>query len=652
VTIDRLLRQAHAALAAGREAESLALLRRATAQEPANAEALFHLGNLLSLRRDFPGAVDAYERALLFAPGHPELLINLGITLAQSGDTSHAEARYREALQRQPTHAGALGNLGQLLFQRESFAEALQIYDRLLAAMPRAGAEIWNNRGICQQRLGDRAGAEQSFRRALSLQPDSPEIHANLGFLLYEERRYDAAGPLLSKAHALDPQRILVAAQAFDVDLQFADWREFDRRRGEILAAVARFESEPRQSVPPYLLLAICDDPALQRIAATRWAWPRSHLPGESAERPRQAGERLKIGFVATAFHEQPVSRLIVELLERFDRERFELRAYTLGRGESDALSARIERAVAAMIDLGHAPAAAMAERIRDDGIDVLFDLSGHTGHARPDLFAAKAAPVQVGYLGYPGTFGASYFDFIIGDDYVTPASAQSDFAERICSVGACYLPTDTRKKKDKAPRRVDYGIADGALLLMSQAAPYKILPDLFGAWMALLRGLPDAILWLRPTHQAAQKNLRAEAHRAGVDPRRLVFTPAEPLPRYLARYALADLYLDTAPYGSHTTVNDALSMGLPVVTITGRSMAARASASQLHAVGLPELVAASTDEYEAIAAELARERDRLRALSARLRDESDATPLFDMQRYTREFEAALDRMWAEKPAP
>jgi protein O-GlcNAc transferase len=651
VTIDRLLRQAHAALAAGREAESLALLRRASAQEPANAEALFHLGNLLSLRREFPAALEAYERALLFAPGHPELLVNLGITLAQSGDARLAEARYREALQRQPAHAGALGNLGQLLFQRESFAEALQIYDRLFAAMPQAGAEIWNNRGICQQRLGDRAGAEQSFRRALSLQPNSPEIHANLGFLLYDERRYDAAGPLLKKAHALDPRRALVAAQAFDVDLQFADWREFDHRREEILAAVAQFESEPRQSVPPYLLLAICDDPALQRIAATRWAWPRSHSASESGERPRQAGERLKIGFVATAFHEQPVSRLVVELLERIDRERFDVRAYALGRGENDALSARIERAVAAMIDLGHASASAMAERIRDDGIDMLFDLSGHTGRARPDLFAAKAAPVQVGYLGYPGTFGASYIDFIISDDYATPASAQPHFVERICSVGTCYLPTDTRKTVDSIPRRADYGIADNALVLMSQAAPYKILPELFGAWMALLRSLPDALLWLRPTHDATQKNLRAEAHRAGVDPRRLVFTPSESLPRYLARYALADLYLDTAPYGSHTTVNDALSMGLPVVAIAGRSMAARASASQLRAVGLTELVAGSTDEYEAIAKELARERDRLRALRERLRSDGSATPLFDMQRYARDFEAALDRMWAEKPA-
>ena len=483
------------------------------------------------------------------------------------------------------------------------------------------------------------------------MQPDSPEIHANLGFLLYEERRYDAAGPLLSKAHALDPRRLLVAAQAFDVDLQFADWREFDHRRGEILAAVARFEGEPRQSVPPYLLLAICDDPALQRIAATRWAWPSSSSPGETGKRWRPAGERLKIGFVATAFHEQPVSRLIVELLERIDRERFDVRAYALGRGEKDALSARIERAVVAVTDLGHAPAAAMAERIRDDGIDMLFDLSGHTGRARPDLFAAKAAPVQVGYLGYPGTFGASYFDFIIGDDYVTPASAQPDFAERICSVGACYLPTDTRKKKDAAPTRADYGIADSAFVLMSQAAPYKILPDLFSAWMALLRGLPDALLWLRPTHEATQKNLRAEAHRAGVDPRRLAFTPTEPLPRYLARYALADLYLDTAPYGSHTTVNDALSMGLPVVTITGRSMAARASASQLRAIELSELIATSMEEYETIATQLARERDRLRALRERLRSDGSAAPLFDMQRYTYDFEAALDRMWAEKAA-
>jgi predicted O-linked N-acetylglucosamine transferase (SPINDLY family) len=629
-----------------RDVQSLELLQRAAQQNPRNPETWFHLANAFAVGGEHAKAIAAYERALELAPAHPDLLVNLGITFGQAGNTGRAEACYREVLQRQPTHIGALGNLAYLFFRSEDFAAALESYDRLLAAMPHAGAEVWNNRGICQQQLGDRASAEQSFRHALALEPESAEINANLGFLLYDSRRYEPAGAFLRKAHALDPRRALVAAESLDVDLQFADWRDFERKRDEILAAVGRFAREPRQSVPPYLLLALCDDPALQLAAAKRWAWPeRKPAPALEARERRKRQEPLRLGFVSSAFHEHPVPRLLVELLERIDRERFEVHAYALGRGQSDALRARVERA-AALAELGHLPTSAMAERIRGDSIDMLFDLTGYTGQARPDLFASRAAPVQVNYLGYAGTLGAAYYDFIITDSFTTPPDARSDFVERICDLGECYLPSDTRRASGDRPARSDYGLRDDALVLMSQAATYKILPALFDVWMRLLRNLPDATLWLRPVDSIAERNLRLEADRRGVDPARLAFAPSEPVERYLARYALADVYLDTYPFGSHTTVNDALWMGLPVVTVAGRSMASRTSASEVRAAALAELVAASVDEYEALVLSLARERTRLRALTDRLHSGVRTTALFDIAGYTQAFEAGVERMW------
>jgi predicted O-linked N-acetylglucosamine transferase (SPINDLY family) len=652
VTTDRLLREAQAAMTAGRDDDALELLRRAAAQDATNPAPSFHLGNLLALRGEMAAAIAAYERALQRAPTHPDLLVNLGIARDQNGDSAEAERCYREVLRRQPAHIAALGNLALSLFRRDEFAAALEFYDRLLAAMPQAGPEVWNNRGICQRQLGDRAAAEQSFRRALALEPASAEICANLGFLLSEARRYDAAGPLLRKASQLDPERLLVTAQSLDVDLQFADWRDFERRCDAIVAAVASFAERPRQSVPPYLLLAICDDPSLQLVAAKRWAWPQPQAAHARAVlRQRGAEDRLRIGFVSSAFHDHPVPRLLVELLERIDRSRFEVYAYSLGRGAADALRERIQRAVAALVELGHQSTAAMVDRIRADGIDILFDLTGHTGQARPDLFAARPAPVQVNYLGYAGTLGADYYDFVITDAYTTPAGAEGDFVERCCRIGECYVPTDTRQPIEPPPTRAHYSLPDDALILMTQAAPYKILPAVFDIWMRLLRSRPDALLWLRPLDVTAQTNLRAEADRRGVAARRLVFAPSEPVPRYLARYALGDLYLDTHPFGSHTTVNDALLTGLPVLTIAGRSMAARASAAQVRAAGLPELVAASSAEYEAIARSLAHDRDRLRTLTGRLREEGRASALFDMERYARAFEAGIERMWADAPA-
>ena len=650
MTVDLLLQQAQAAQAAGRDAESLELLQRAARESPRNPEAWFHLGNALAVRGEHAKAIAAYEHALEFAPSHPELLVNLGVTCGNAGNARKAEDCYRRALTRQPMHAGALGNLAHSLFQREDFAAALETYDRLIAVMPQAGAEIWNNRGICHQRLGDRAAAERSFRRALALQPDLAEVNANLGFLLYDARRYEDAGVSLRKAHQLDPRRALVAAQALDVDLQFAEWRDFDRKREEILAAVASFDRDPRQSVPPYLLLAICDEPQLQLAAAKRWAWPeRKSAPTRDTRRERRSqGTPLRIGFVSSAFHEHPVPRLLVELLERLDSERFQVHAYALGRGEPDALRARVGRAVVALTELGHLPPAAMAERIRADRIDMLFDLTGHTGQARPDLFASRPAPVQVNYLGYAGTLGATYYDFIVTDPVTTLPTAQSDFVERFCCVGECYLPSDTLRSAAEPPNRADYGLGEDAFVFVCQAAPYKVLPSLFDVWMRLLRSLPDAVLWLRSADPIAQRNLRAEADRRGVEPRRLAFAPNEPVARYLARYALANLYLDTYPFGSHTTVNDALWMGLPVVTIAGRSMAARTSATQIRAAALPELVAGSLDEYEAIAISLARDRARLAALTVRLRGGVRSGALFDMARYTQAFEAAMERMLTE----
>jgi protein O-GlcNAc transferase len=651
LTTEELLRQAQAAMTAGREGDAIELLRRAEAQDAANPEPSFHLGNLLTVRGEAREAIAAYERALEAAPGHPDLLVNLGIVYGQAGDIAKAERCHREVLQRRPAHVGALGNLALSLFLRDEFAAALDAYDRLLATMPSAGAEVWNNRGVCQQRLGNRPGAEESFRRALALDPESAEIAANLGFLLYESRRYDAGAPLLHKASALDPGRVLVAAQALDVDLQLADWGDFERRRDAILAAVASFGDQPRQSVPPYLLLSLCDDPRLQLAAARRWAWPESRDTEARRGALRQRGENepLRIGFVSSAFHEHPVSRLLAELLERIDRTRFRVHAYALGRGAADALRGRIERVVGTLTELGHMPTSAMVERVRADGIDVLFDLTGHTGQARPDLFAARPTPIQVSYLGYAGTLGASYYDFVVTDAYTTPPSAENGFVERCCRIGECYIPSDTRQNvASPPPARADYGLPGDAFVLISQAAPYKILPPLFDVWMRLLRSIPDALLWLRPLAAAAQANLRAEADRRGVDPRRVLFAPNEPVPRYLARYVLADLYLDTHPFGSHTTVNDALLAGLPVLTLAGRSMATRASAAQVRAAGLPELVAASTDEYESIARDLARDRGRLRALTNRLRNEGRSSALFDMERYARAFEAAVEAMWSE----
>jgi len=575
-------------------------------------------------------------------PGHPGLLINLGVQLDCAGQQDRAERCYREVLSRRPRDIAALANLAQLLFTQERLGEALPVYDAIVATAPDAPAEIWNNRGVCQRRVRD-SGAEASFRRALALAPDSPQVLANLGFLLCEARRYEDARPLLERAHALDPTRLQVAAQVLDLDLQFADWADFERKQSAVVAGVAELGGGRAQAVSPFAFLSICDDPALQLAAAKSFAWPQAE-PGTAAAATVKVP--LRVGFAATAFHDHPVPRLVVDLLERLDGNRFEAYAYALGPDTADQLRARVASAVKSLADLGSMSTADAVARIRRDRIVVLFDLSGHTEQARAEIFAARPAPVQINFLGYAGTMGAPYYDYVVTDETATPASEQANFSERFAYLGACYLPSDSRRVvAQPPPSRADYGLPEGSFVFAAQSAPYKILPEMFDRWTRLLREVHSSVLWLRPMLPVAQKNLRREAQRRGVDKARLVFAPREPVERYLARFRLAELYLDTYPFGAHTTVNDALFAGLPVLTLAGRGMAARASASQLVAAGLPELVAKSHDEYAAIALELGRDRARLAELTTRLRKGQPPGPLFDMQGYTRRFEEMLLRI-------
>ncbi|MEO8740934.1 MAG: tetratricopeptide repeat protein, partial [Casimicrobiaceae bacterium] len=645
------LKDARRALDAGRFAAADAFIGQALQKklDARHGETLFDLGNRFAERSRPALAIRIFERVLSLFPGHPGLLVNLGVQFDLNGAAERAERCFRDALRRDPDMVAALANLAHLLFTHERFAEALACYDRLIALAPEAPGDIWNNRGVCQRNLRV-AGAEPSFRTALARMRDSPQILANLGFLLSEQRRYDEALPLLLQARTLDPSRLQVAAQVLDLRMQFADWTDFERDRGEILAGVAALATTPGQTVPPFAFLSICDDPALQLVAAQSFAWPEAGVADLAKAGPLDTPEPLRLGLVAAAFHDHPVPRLIAELLERLDRRHFEIYAYELGSGTADSMQARIRNAVTHFANLGTLSSSDAVRRIRVDGIAMLFDLTGHTEHARPDIFAAKPAPVQISFLGHAGTLGARYYDCIITDAYATPPSEQIHFDEKFAYLSECYFPGDSTRVIDTPTRtRADYSLPEDAFVFCTQAASYKIVPEIFGIWMRLLAHVDHSVLWLRPMNAIAEANLRREAQQRGVGGGRLVFAPQEAVGRYLARFRLADLYLDTWPFGSHTTVNDALFSGLPVLTLAGRSMAARVSASQVRAAELTDLVATSPEQYEAIALALVDDRARLARLGRGLRKGSSGLALFDMQRYTREFEAMLLRIWQER---
>jgi predicted O-linked N-acetylglucosamine transferase (SPINDLY family) len=394
--------------------------------------------------------------------------------------------------------------------------------------------------------------------------------------------------------------------------------------------------------------------PQLERAAAERWARQIAvSLPAVEpapAPRRREPGARLRLAFVSSDFRDHPVAHLLVECWERIDRARIETFAYSLVPRDTSDFGARVARAFDHFVDCGEEAAEVIARRIGADGIEVLVDLNGYTTHAKSEIFARRAAPLQLSWLGYLGTLGAPWYDYVLTDRRVCPPPAQAYFSERFLYLPDCYCPSDTRRAVAAAvPSRSACGLPEQGRVFCCFNNSYKILPEVFAVWMRLLAATPQSVLWLAPGNATAKANLRHEAQARGVDPARLIFAARVSLPEHLARHAHADLFLDTTPYNAGTTANDALFMGVPVLTCSGETMASRVAGSQLAAVGLPELITHSLAQYEALALQLAADPALLAGYRARLLANRRTEPLFDMPRFTRALDDLLLTTWERR---
>lgn len=628
-------------------------LRQALERDMRHADAHFHLGNLWREQRRFDEAVSAYDTALAIAPGHASILNNLGLACEGAGQGARAASCYREVLRIQPQHRQALGNLAHLLCRNREFPEALSRCEEYLRAYADPEATVLVDHGICQQyHLHDAAGAEASYRRAAALAPDDVTCLLNLGSLSIERGDYDQASAVLSRAVAVAPRDLNALTLLALARQHLCAWEGQDALHAEIAARIAHGPDEDCLA-NPFALLSLAVPPASQRRVAERWArlWlPTAPLaPRRPASGPSPPRRKLRVGYLSSDFREHAIAYLLTEVWERHDRTRIESTAYSIGAREESPLRKRIERAFDRFVDAYDETPTRTAQRIRDDGIDILIDLNGYTRGARSDIAAMRPAPVQLSWLGYLGTQGAGWVDYIITDRFVTPDDQQSAFTERFLRLPDSYCPTDTRREVAAPPRtRAAAGLPAEGFVFCCFNNTYKIGPAIFDVWMRILDELPRSVLWLSPGNATATRNLRSEAKARAIDPDRLVFAGHLPLREHLARHVHADLFLDTAPYNAGTTANDALLMGLPVLTCSGTTMASRVAGSQLRAAGLPELVAGDLAHYEALAVKLAREPTLLAGLRERLRANRHSAPLFDMARFTRNLESALLGAWDE----
>jgi predicted O-linked N-acetylglucosamine transferase (SPINDLY family) len=619
--------------------QALAAWRKAIVLAPRNPEAHVRIGDFQRRRGRPDDAVAAYRAALACGLDHPVLHNNLGLALQATGQLPAAEECFRRALRIHPAMVEAKANLGDALFRQHRFREAIPLLTEVLATHP-GHASLWSALGTCQYRSGLISSAESSFQRALALNPDDPAALVNMASLECAHQRNTQAGALLQRALARAPELAEAQNMLLYVKQQQCDWPGmadlFEKQR-------ARLAARSGPPVVPHNLLALPYSPAELLDASRYWVEARIQPPKVAPPAvARREGQRLRIGYLGSDFRAHPLANLLTEVIERHDRSRFDVFAYSFGPDDRSPERARFAQAFEHFVDVTGETFAQTAQRIRGDGITVLFDTGGHVLYARNEIFALRPAPIQINAIGFPGTLGADYFDYIVTDRFVTPPADQAHYSERFLYLPHCYLPGDSRRPVGSTPSREACGLPRDAFVFCCFNSGYKITDEIFAAWMRILAGTPLSVLWLLAPDEATQANLRREAEGRGIAPERVIFAPRVELAAHLARHALADLFLDTYPCNAHTTSNDALFVGLPVLTLAGETFASRVSGSQLHAIGLPELITHTVAEYEARALELARDRGRLAGYRQHLVDNRISSPLFDSAAYAQALEAAL----------
>jgi len=534
------------------------------------------------------------------------------------------------------------------LVVQNRWSEAIAIFERFATGPARQHYDFVVNHGVTLQQLQRPADAVPVLLEAMVMEMTDPAIHMRLGLALKDLKLFEESAESFRTAETLDPTRF--AAQLMVVHMrQFAcQWQDFEADSQRIVDAMARLEHDDTQrgEGAVWALAAIEHPPRLFKSACAKITQKYTAHARPLPQRPvAAAGQKLRVGYVSGDFHNHATALLMVEALEHRDRERFEVTLYSHSPDDRSAVERRIRGACERYVDMRAMSERQMAERIHADGVDILVDLKGHTFGNRLGVFAHRPAPVQVAWLGFPGTCGADFIDYMIGDRWVTPIEHAAHYSEHLAQMPHSYQPNDSQRHRPLPTTRADWGLPEDAIVMGCFNQAFKIGPANFAAWMNILRAVPKGLLWLLDDNAQASRNLRLEAERAGIDPARVVFAPRVPVDVHLSRLPCADFMLDNWPCNAHTTASDTLWMGVPLVTKTGEIFASRVAAGLLNAVGLGELVCDSVEQYEATAIALANDPGRLRRLRAHLDAGRASFPLFDGKRFAHDLEALYERM-------
>lgn len=591
--------------------EAVRLFKASLEMHPGHPAACYSLGVIAIRQEDHAAALHWADVGMAAAPGYAPLRFLAGSALRAAGaDAEAALRRFDEAISLQPDYIEALVNSGVVLRDMLRHREALERFNQVLAINPDYTTALAN----CAVLLTEFKQSEQAiamFKHLLEVQPD---YDYGPGLLCFER-------------------------------LHVCDWTDYDETVRKIVAEVRI----GRRACKSLAMMAISD------FAGDHFQSSRifgEHLYPASSKRLWQGEcyrhDRIRLAYVSPDLREHPVGHLMAGVFEHHDRSRFELIGISLGIDDKSRLRGRMLKAFDRFIDAKTMNPTQIAQLMRSLEVDIAVDLAGYTADSHPEILAQRPAPVQVNFLGYAGSMGVDYMDYLIADRHVIPREHWPYYSEKIVYLPDAYLPTDGSVEiPDQIPQRAEYGLPESGLVFCAFSHDYKISPKVFAIWMRLLKRTPGSVLWLMSRSEISQKNLWAAGEAQGVDASRLIFATRVPrVEDHLARYRLADFFLDTYPYNAHTTAADALMAGIPVVTCMGEAFHARVAGSLVHAAGMPELATHSLADYEALALALAAQPERVARLKARLNAGRASSPLFDTANYCRNLEAVYIAMW------
>jgi len=634
-----------ARMASGDNIAAEADFTRALALRPDYVQALVNRGTARA--RQSPDraqeAIADFEQAIALDRTNADAWHLLGQTHVAMKQYSEALSCWSAGLSQNPNHAPMLDDKAFLLNSLGRYSDAAADYERLVSLRPKDSA-AWQGHGIALARLNHNEQALASFSQSLELKPDDVLSLYNRAAVLAALKRYQEAASDLEALICLEPDFPLARGLLLNARLHLCDWTDLERQREAIDAGIRR----GKRVIHPFTYVLTSDSPAMELACArlhSAAAYPAAHLPLCRGEAYRH--QKIRIAYLSADFQQHATSYLMAGVLENHDQSRFEIIGISYGGSDQSPMRARIVKACTGFFDVRDDDDLSVATLLRQLEIDIAVDLKGHTGGARPGILAHRACPVQVNYLGYPGSMGAEYFDYLIADRTVIPTEDRRFYSEQIVYLPDTYQPNDAARPiaQERITRR-DVGLPESGFVFCCFNGSQKILPSTFDSWMRILSNAENAVLWLLEDNPGATANLRREAQARGIAPARLIFAQHETVDRHLARLGLADLVLDTLPYGAHTTASDALWAGVPVLSRIGPTFAGRVAASLLTAAGLPELITQSAAEYEAKAQSFADAPELLLKLRERLARSRETHALFDTVRMTRNLEAVYVQMW------